>query len=198
MAADNASGGRDDYATGADTQHSEPENYPDSLCNNKSFVFVHGYNVNPEAARGWNSEMFKRLYQTGSKAKFVGTTWNGAETQIPGIEVTVNFHKNVDHAFQTAKGTSQSPGLATYINSLGGDVILAAHSLGNMVVSSAMERPGSENPRIIHFSGTSPSRCGGYAPRTTDTEACDEGRRWHWHQPGERRDASEGVGGCRS
>jgi alpha-tubulin suppressor-like RCC1 family protein len=138
MGADNATGGLADYATGDDTAHSEPENYPDNLCSNKYLVFVHGYNVNPNDSRGWNAEMFKRLHQSGSKAKFVGITWNGAETQIPGMEVTVNYHKNVDHAFQTAKGTDSSIGFARFVKSLGAEVVIAAHSLGNVVVASAI------------------------------------------------------------
>jgi hypothetical protein len=138
MNADNATGGAPDYATGNDTRHTEPENYPDSLCNGKNFIFVHGYNVNPDAARGWNSEIFKRMYHAGSKAKFVGVTWNGAETQIPGMDITVNYHKNVDHAFQTAKGGPQGVGLAAYINSFTGEVVVAGHSLGNVVVASSI------------------------------------------------------------
>jgi hypothetical protein len=138
MAADGASGGKSDYATGMDLERLEPEDYPDSVCNEKTFLFVHGYNVNPESARGWNAEIFKRLHQAGSKAKFIGTTWNGAETQISGMEVTVNYHKNVDHAFQTAKGTGDTPGLASYLHSLGPDTVVAAHSLGNMAVASAL------------------------------------------------------------
>ncbi len=138
MSADNATGGRPDYATGGDTTHIEPENLPDRLCNAKTFLFVHGYNLNPEGARGWNAEMFKRLYQSGSKARFVGVTWNGAETQIPGMDVTVNYHKNVDHAFQTAKGTDNAPGLARYVERLNAKVVVAAHSLGNVVVASAI------------------------------------------------------------
>jgi hypothetical protein len=82
--------------------------------------------------------MFKRLHQSGSKAKFVGVTWNGAETQILGMDVTVNFHKNVDHAFQTAKGTDNAIGFATYVQNLRADVVIAAHSLGNVVVASAI------------------------------------------------------------
>ena len=138
MAADGASGGKSDYATGTDIERLEPEDYPDSACNDKTFVFVHGYNVNPQSARGWNAEMFKRLHQSGSKAKFIGTTWNGAETQISGMEITVNYHKNVDHAFQTAKGTAGIMGLASYMNSLGEDTVVAAHSLGNIAVASAL------------------------------------------------------------
>jgi hypothetical protein len=61
LGADNASGGLPDYATGTDIQHPEPENYPDKLCNEKFFVFVHGYNVNPEQARGWNAQVFKAI-----------------------------------------------------------------------------------------------------------------------------------------
>jgi hypothetical protein len=138
MGADNVTGGPPDYATGDDSVHTEPENYPDTLCNNKYFVFVHGYNVNPEASRGWNAEIFKRIHQSGSKARFVGVTWNGADTQISGMDVTVNYHKNVDHAFQTAKGTEGAVGLADYVRALNGNVIVAAHSLGNLIVASAI------------------------------------------------------------
>jgi hypothetical protein len=82
--------------------------------------------------------MFKRIFWSGSKAKFIGTTWHSADRQVSGIEVTVNYHKNVDHAFQTAKGTEQVLGLAAYVNSLGGQMTIAAHSLGNIVVSSSI------------------------------------------------------------
>ena len=70
LAADNASDGHQ-------TDLSEPANYPDRLCANKNFVYLHGYNVNPEQARGWNAEMFKSLFRTGSRAKFYGVNWGG-------------------------------------------------------------------------------------------------------------------------
>jgi len=47
----------------------------------KNFIFVHGYNVNEEASRGWRAEVFKRMYWSGSKARFYGVTWNGADGQ---------------------------------------------------------------------------------------------------------------------
>jgi alpha-tubulin suppressor-like RCC1 family protein/pimeloyl-ACP methyl ester carboxylesterase len=130
LAADNASGGSPDYAIGNDTLHSEPANCPDKLCNDKTFIFVHGYNVSPNAARGWNAEMFKRMYQAGSKAKFIGVTWHGDETHGTAVP---DYQSNVDNAFATAKP------LADLINIIGHHVIVVGHSLGNVVVGSAIE-----------------------------------------------------------
>lgn len=70
--------------TGGPSDRLDAANYPDRLTNNKAFVMVHGYNVNAESARGWGAEMFKRLYWTGSRAKFYNVTWYGSETQIGG------------------------------------------------------------------------------------------------------------------
>jgi hypothetical protein len=53
------------------------------------------------------------------------------------MDVTVNYHKNVDHAFQAAKGTDTAVGFGTYVQNLG-NVVIAAHSLGNVVVASAI------------------------------------------------------------
>ena len=122
---DNVNGGRP-------TDTSEPANYPDVLTDSYQFIFVHGYNVNPDDARGWNSKMFKSMWWTGSKAKFYGVTWNGADSQHFGV--TVNYHINVDHAFGAAHP------LANVIETLNqrGDVTVVAHSLGNMIVASAI------------------------------------------------------------
>ena len=104
--------------------------------NDKSFVFLHGYNVNQQEARGVLSEMFKRMYWSGSKAKFYGVTWNGAESKntVPfGNLFTPNYHTNVVNALQTA------PHLADFLSTLPADkTVVAAHSLGNMVVLSAI------------------------------------------------------------
>lgn len=128
-----AAGGGVDRATDA----SEPANYPDSCCNGKQFIFVHGYSVHEEAARAWNAEMFKRLYQSGSRAMFTATTWYGNEGQvsdwIPFIGgSTPDYYSNVENAFQTASN------LVAAISGLPGSKLIAGHSLGNMVVSSAI------------------------------------------------------------
>jgi pimeloyl-ACP methyl ester carboxylesterase len=124
----------DDVSGGRRTELNEPPNYPDQLCTDKKIVFVHGYNVNPEQARGWNAKMFKSMWWTGSHAKFYGVTWHGSETQLPvgSRTVTPNYHLNVDNAFAAARP------FAGFVNSLGGGVTVVAHSLGNMVVASAI------------------------------------------------------------
>ena len=116
-----------------------PDNYPDSLCNSKNFLFIHGYNVDEQSARGWNAEVFKRMYWSGSRAKFHAVTWYGNDSQmnIPLLgSLTPDYHVNVIHAFETA------PSLAAYVNGLSGEHIVAAHSLGNMVASAAIQDYG--------------------------------------------------------
>ena len=119
---------------GAETRSTdtrEPPNYPDPLCNGKQFVFVHGFNLDESGARGWNAEVFKRLYQSGSRAMFTAVTWYGDET--PGIlPPGAYYHADVINAFQTASA------LASTVAALPGQKYLAAHSLGNMVASSAI------------------------------------------------------------
>jgi hypothetical protein len=108
-------------------------NEPDTI--DKNVVFVHGYNVDPYAARGWFADSYKRMYWSGCHAKFYGVNWYGNDSQgdwAPGV--TANYQTNVVHAFQTA------PLLANFIATLtnSGPVTVLAHSLGNMVALSAM------------------------------------------------------------
>jgi hypothetical protein len=111
-------------------------NEPDTI--DKNVVFVHGYSVNPYKARGWFADIYKRLYWSGSQAKFYGVVWEGYDTQgsieFPGLtEVTPNYQTNVFHAFQTA------PLLADFIATLtNGPTVVLGHSLGNMVTLSAL------------------------------------------------------------
>ena len=109
-------------------QLAEPPNNPDVLSNGKNLVFIHGFNEDPSQAIGNICETFKRLYWSGSKAKFTGVTWFGNDVPQPSF-----YHRNVKHAFATAAS------LADYMNGLTGEVNVMAFSLGNMVVSSAIQ-----------------------------------------------------------
>ena len=114
------------------TDVNQPANNPDSLSDGKQFVFVHGYNVNEQSAQGWSAEMFKRLYQSHSHAMFTAVTWYGEEGQWPVFGITPDYYENVVNAFDTASN------LAVTVNALPGQKYIAGHSLGNMVVSSAI------------------------------------------------------------
>ncbi|HWD91716.1 MAG TPA: LamG domain-containing protein [Verrucomicrobiae bacterium] len=113
-----------DRLTDADVPN-EPE------TNDKNFVFVHGYNVNPDQARGNAADVFKRMYWAGSRAKFYAVTWDGFDSQVLK-QVSINLQINIVHALDTA------PSFAEFIESLNGPTTVAAHSLGNMVVLSAL------------------------------------------------------------
>ncbi len=115
------------------TNLSTPSNFPDSESNGKMFVFVHGYAVSEEKARGWNAEIFKRLWQTGANSMYTAVTWYGDDSRISWFDdLTPNYYANVENAFVSASTLSGAvatlPGSQKYI---------AAHSLGNMLVSSA-------------------------------------------------------------
>ena len=104
-------------------------NEPDTT--DKNFVFLHGYNVNPLQARGVFADMYKRMYWSGSHAKFYGVIWDGYDSQVLNA-VTVNYHTNEVHACATV------PMFTNFLASLSGTTVVAAHSLGNMVVLSAL------------------------------------------------------------
>jgi hypothetical protein len=104
-------------------------NEPDTT--DKNFVFLHGYNVNPQQARGVFADMYKRMYWSGSHAKFYGVVWDGYDSQVLNA-VTVNYHTNEVHACATV------PMFTNFLASLSGTTVVAAHSLGNMVVLSAL------------------------------------------------------------
>ena len=114
------------------TEISQPANFPDSEGNGKLVVFVHGYNVTEKEARGWNAEMFKRLWQNGCNARFYAVTWNGDE----GFPNGLFYHENVVNAFLTA------PAFATAFSARDDETAVLAHSLGNMVVCSAIQDHG--------------------------------------------------------
>ena len=125
------------------TNIANPTNRPDDECDSKHFVFVHGYNVNEDSAIGWASEVFKRFWQAGVKAKFVGVDWNGDKSQLYFPlpywgTVAPNYYVNVENAFNSAAS------LKTELDKLNGPKVVLGHSLGNVLVSSAICDKGLE------------------------------------------------------
>lgn len=55
----------------------EPAAMPDRLCPGPWVVFTHGFNVDVRLGRAWGSEIYKRLYQAGSRGRFVANRWFG-------------------------------------------------------------------------------------------------------------------------
>ncbi len=121
----------------------EPENRPDELCNDANFYYVHGFNVSEPRGRASQANMFKRLFWSGSNARFYGVSWDGNPlgTDLPIFDTPCHYHNAVVNSFASA------PQLATFLNSQtagGRKNILMAHSLGNIISSTAICNHGAD------------------------------------------------------
>ena len=124
----------------------EPSNYPDSLCNDKNLFFLHGFKATEDSAPGWHAEFFKRLYWSGSNAKYWGVTWHSDG----GTLTFLNYHLNVINAFEAGSN------LWAKINYVPNKTFMA-HSLGNMVVSSAVEDYGLDVDKYFMLNAAVPA-----------------------------------------
>ena len=125
---------------GAEAKHTDtspPPNFPDALSNGKQVVFSAGFNNTEEDHRASSAEVFKRLYWSGSRAMFTGVSWEGNEDPA-GLLLPVElfYHLDVQNAFAIADDLAQS------VAAVPGQKYVIAHSLGNMVVSSAIKDHG--------------------------------------------------------
>ena len=112
----------------------------------KSLVFLHGANVSEADAEKWGDALFKRLCLSGAHVNFYNVDWRS------DIGSSANYHENASNAFVVA---SQ---LVTEItNSIPGEKVVMAHSLGNMVVSSMIQDYGLEVSKYIMCNSAVPS-----------------------------------------
>jgi len=145
-------------------------------ANGKNVVFLHGFNVNADEARGWHAEMFKRLWQSGSNARFHGVTWKGDERILDSFGIPVfHYHENVENAFLTA------PHLKNYVNGLSGQKVIMAHSLGNMVVSSAIADHGMGVTKYFMLNAAVPAEAYDAALWSDSPDASNRLVHYQWH-----------------
>ncbi|MBI5016004.1 MAG: hypothetical protein HZB55_11030 [Deltaproteobacteria bacterium] len=100
---------------------------------NKALVWMHGYNVDGDHAAATYAEVFKRLFHSGFQGRFYGVSWFGDPPDGVPLLPPTHYHQAVINAAATAKP------YADFVKSLVGEVHLAAHSLGNMVVGLAIQ-----------------------------------------------------------
>ena len=171
------------------TRMYEPKNFPDSSSNGRWFIFMPGSNVGGSPSRGWESEVFKRLYWSENKSKFVGVSWYG--DPHTNEESIYDYHMAVRNAFTTAAA------LASFVNNLSGAKTIAGHSLSCCVIASAIADQGMQvdnaclmdaafaqecfdNGRDDNFTAMMPSSWTGY-PNTLFAA--------HWHELFDASDA---------
>jgi pimeloyl-ACP methyl ester carboxylesterase len=151
------------------TNTGSPSGLPDDESSDKWIVFIHGYNVDCDRAKGWQAETFKRLYAIGSKARFVGVTWYG--------DTEFDYHKGVFNAFQTGDALIGSLGFLDF-----GNTTLIGHSLGNMVASHALQESKLVPHRYLMVNAAVAAEAYGYNDETQFKEMTEQAWR-----PYERR-----------
>jgi len=119
------------------TSTTEPSEYPDGYLSPesspvKTLVHVHGFNWNEDEIPAGHAELFKRFFQAGSNARFIGVSWHSDEGAVGLIGTSIDYNENVIHAFMAAKF------MASQLSGFDGDnTSIFAHSLGNMITSGA-------------------------------------------------------------
>jgi len=124
------------------TDTSMPPNLPDGYyadpgADLKTMVHIHGFNWGADEIPAAHAEIFKRFHQAGSNARFVGVTWYGDQGKVDLAGTSFDYNENVVNAFVTARHLPAALGGFT-----GPDTTVFAHSLGNMVATSALVDQG--------------------------------------------------------
>ena len=114
--------------------------------NTKSLIFLHGANVNEDQAEVWGDVLFKRLWLSGMRADFYNVDWRS------NIGDPANYQQNASNAFVVA-----SQIVSTLTNSIPGEKVIMAHSLGNMVVSSMIQDHGLQVSKYIMCNSAVPA-----------------------------------------
>ena len=115
------------------------DDWPTSEHEPGNVVFVHGYNMEEDTETPlWAKNVFKKLWWAGLDRGFIAVQWRGNEGQtlleLPLVGyVTPNYYGNVQNAFATA------PAFKTAMDDIAGPKWFLAHSLGNMLVSAAIQ-----------------------------------------------------------
>ncbi len=140
--------------TGELSRTNAPMNCPDTETAHHVLAFVHGYNVNGEAARGAFSETFKRLWQTGFDGRFVGISWFGNPDAFLTNLGPPKYHQSIAQAFAVADDFANA--IADLKQNVAPVVDVIAHSAGNMVVGSAVQDHGCMFRNYIALDAATP------------------------------------------
>ncbi len=113
-----------------------PRNLMDN-CKDLDVFFTHGFNVSESEAHAWGSEVFKRLWQSGSNARFWMFTWSGDYNWLGDAFNGLHYQQDVYQALKTGAA------LKVFMESAqptSAKRILMSQSLGNMVACEAMRQ----------------------------------------------------------
>ncbi len=118
-----------------------PDRYtPRNLMENpkdRDVFFTHGFNVSENDARAWGSEVFKRLWQSGSDARFHMVAWPGNYHWTGNWANGLHYQRDVYQALKSANAFKR------LVEREQGDStkrVIMAQSLGNMMACEAFRQ----------------------------------------------------------
>jgi hypothetical protein len=126
--------------------HYTPRNLMDNPKDRDVF-FTHGFNVSERDARAWGAEIFKRLWQSGSDARFRMVAWPGNYNWTGNWANGLHYQRDVYQALKSANAFKR------LVEREQGDPskrVVMAQSLGNMMASEAL-RQGLEASQYFMF-----------------------------------------------
>lgn len=99
--------------------------------------FTHGFNVSESDAHAWGSEVFKRLWQSGSNARFWMFTWSGDDNWLGAAFNGLHYQQDVYQALGTGAALKAFMESAQPVSA---KRVLMSQSLGNMVACEALRQ----------------------------------------------------------
>ena len=128
-----------------------PSQYtPGNLMDNpkdRDVFFTHGFNVSEEDARAWGSEVFKRLWHSGSDARFHMVAWPGNYHWTGDWANGLHYQRDVYQALKSANAFKR---LVEREQGDSAKRVIMAQSLGNMMACEAF-RQGLEANQYFMF-----------------------------------------------
>lgn len=117
--------------------------------------FTHGFNVSEEGAHAWGAEVFKRLWQSGSNARFWALTWTGDYNWLGSSFNALHYQQDVQNALMTGEAFRA---LVERAQPDPSKRILMTQSLGNMVACEAL-RQGLAADKYFMFNAAVATEC---------------------------------------
>jgi hypothetical protein len=119
----------------------EPANLPDGWLDApgepvRTLVAIHGLDWDHDESPAGHAEIFKRFFQSGCRARYIGVSWAADCGRRLGLPVI--YYTDVIGAFVAAHHVKE--GLRGF---WGPDTVVFAHSLGNVVASSMIADHGA-------------------------------------------------------
>lgn len=137
---------------------SDPFGYnfiPDPDEEKEYIVFVHGWRMTYSGAQKYGETMYKRLWQSGYKGRYTFIRWPTYSEQTNPVTNALFTYNDSDY-----RAWISGKGVASYVNSLNTKYSrnIAAHSMGNVVVSSAL-REGMQVENYALLNAAIPAMC---------------------------------------